>query len=105
EQAVAPLPAAELARADDALELEPGLRQRLLLGDVLRMGTGLNSLGRRVLEQVFAQRRLGAPADPSPPPLREECDADLPAGRRPAVLNRAVAHEPGPLVVGRDDEP
>src|SRR3954452_16956855 len=74
---IAPLAGAELARPDDALELEAGLLQRPLLGAVLRVSAGLDALHRGVAEQVVAEHRLGAPADAAPAPLRQQRDSDL----------------------------
>ena len=42
----------------DALAAEPGTFQRFLLGDVLDIGDGLESVGQRGREQVLSQQSL-----------------------------------------------
>src|SRR5207248_6621648 len=104
EVAVAPLASPELARSDHPFQSEAGLLQGLLLGRVLRMGTGLDAHRRRVVEQVVAEHRLRPPADALATPLGQQRDADLPVLRHTAVQPGDVADEAGPLAAHVDDE-
>jgi hypothetical protein len=61
----------------DTLAAEPGTFQRFLLGDVLDIGDGLESVDQRGREQVLSQQSLCRGPEALATVLWEEQDADL----------------------------
>jgi hypothetical protein len=74
-----PAPTVKGQAAHDALPAEPGTLQRPLLGDILHIGDGLESVGQGGGEQVLHQQSLRCGPAALAAVLGEQQGADLQA--------------------------